>query len=100
MPDPPLPAEVAALGPPDAGSGLPRFVKFRHGDLRIATQHTNGVLTGVWVWVVEPGHETMAMSEGATRYSLSVTGKRMKLPLSDAEMIQALGQPEGRRKDY
>ena len=85
---------------PGGDAALPRVVKFGHDDLRVATQFTDGVLTGVSVWVVEPGHETMASSAGVTRYAISVDGRRVTLPLSAAEMVRALGEPAGHRKDY
>src|SRR5207247_1373573 len=97
---PPPPAEIVALVGPDWDHGLPKVVKFGHDDLRVATQHTAGELTGVWVWVVEQGHETMASSLGSARYSISIDGRRVTLPLPEAEMVQVLGAPEGRRKDY
>jgi hypothetical protein len=100
VPYPPLPAEAARLLGPQWDHGLPRVVKFGHGDLRVATQHTDGELTGVWVWVVEPGYETLACSAGATQYAISIAGRRVTLPLPEAEMIRVLGMPEGRRKDY
>jgi hypothetical protein len=100
VPYPPMPPEAAALIGPNGDAGLPRVVKYGHDDLRVATQFTDGVLTSVSVWVVEPGHETMAASPGATRYAISVDGRRVTLPLPAAEMVQALGEPEGRRKDY
>jgi hypothetical protein len=85
---------------PNGDRTLPSVVRFGLGDLRVATQLTGGQLTGVWVWVVEPGHETAAWSPGATRYSLSVNGQRIMLPITEAELIRTLGAPEGRRKDY
>jgi hypothetical protein len=100
VPYPPMPAEAAALLGPDRDQGLPQVVKFGYGDLRVATQHNGGELTSVWVWLVEPGHETMAWSAGASRYSISINGKRIPLPLPEAEMVRVLGVPEGRRKDY
>jgi len=75
-------------------------VRFGFGDLRVATQHTAGQLTGVWVWVVELGHETVAWSQGTSRYALSVHGQRITLPLTNAELVRTLGIPQGRRKDY
>jgi hypothetical protein len=104
------PEWVAAVGP-DVDRGLPKVVKYGHGELRVATQHTQGVLTGVWVLVVAPdaeriaqglppGHEHMATRVGATRYAISVGGRRITLPISKAELIQALGPPVGQRKDY
>jgi hypothetical protein len=94
-----VPEALAIVGP-DWQRGLPRVIRFGHGDLRIVTQHTDGALTSVWVGVVEPGHETMAWSAGATRYSMSVHGKRLTLPVSEVELVRTLGVPQHRRKDY
>lgn len=107
---PPAPEWVAVVGP-DVDRGLPKVVKYAHGELRIAIQHTQGVLTGVSVLVVAPdeeriaqalppGHEYMATRVGATRYAISVGGRRITLPISKAELIQALGPPDSQRKDY
>jgi hypothetical protein len=92
--------EAAALFGPNWPDDLPRVVKFGQGDLRVATQHTGGQLTGVWVCVVEPGHETVARSPGGTQYPISVNGRRLTLPLPEAELVRLLGVPESRRKDY
>jgi hypothetical protein len=99
VPYPPVPANVKALCP-GYEPVLPKVVKFGYGDLRIATQHTNGELTSVDVCVVEPGYETIAWNPGATLYSLSLDGRRITLPLSEAEMIRVMGLPADRRKDY
>jgi hypothetical protein len=107
---PPTPEALALIGP-DWEKGLPRVVKYGRGDVRVATQHTDGVLTGVWVVVVTtreeriaqglpPEHELMASRVGATRYPVSVGGRRITLPISEAELVRAMGQPDGRRKDY
>jgi hypothetical protein len=107
----PVAPEWAAVVGPDVGRGLPKVVKYGQGELRVATQHTGGVLTGVWVLVVTPleeriaqrlppGQEHMATRVGATRYAISVGGRRITLPISQAELIQALGPPDSRRKDH
>jgi len=104
------PEWVVAVGP-DVDRGLPTVAKYGYGDLRVATQHTDGVLTSVWVVVVAPdeeriaqglppGHEHMATSVGAARFAISVGGRRITLPISQAQMIQALGPPASQRKDY
>jgi hypothetical protein len=95
-----LAPEVVAFFGPDWQEGLPRVVKFGHADLRVATQHTGGQLTSVSVWVVEPGHETLASSPRGTGYSISVDGKSLTLPLPEKELIRILGAPQHRRKDY
>jgi hypothetical protein len=100
IPYPPLPAEAARLLGPDPSQGLPQVVKFGHGDLRVATQHIKGELTSVWIWLVEPGHETLACNPGAASYALGIAGRRITLPLAESEMIRVLGKPEGRRRDY
>jgi hypothetical protein len=92
--------EAVALFGPNGQEGLPRVVKFGQDDLRIATQHTAGELTSVHVWVVEPGHETMACSPVGFRYPISVDGKQLTLPLPEEELIRILGAPASRRKDY
>jgi hypothetical protein len=100
VPYPPMPPEAAALlGPNGDPKGL-GVVRFGLGDLRLATQHTDGQLTGVWVWVVDPGHETVAWSPKETQYLLSVHGQPITLPLTDAELVKTLGDPRSRRKDY
>jgi hypothetical protein len=107
----PVAPEWAAAVGPDADRGLPKVVKYGRGELRVATGHTEGELIGVWVLVMAPdeeriahglppGHEHMATRVGATRYALSVGGRRITLPMSQAEMIQALGPPDNQRKDY
>jgi hypothetical protein len=92
--------ELAALPRPHLHPKDLGIVKFGQGDLRIATQHTAGQLTSVDIWVVEPGHETVAWSPGGTRYSISVDGRRITLPLSESELVGVLGVPAARRKDY
>lgn len=47
-----------------------------------------------------PEHEHLASRVGASRYAVSVGGRRITLPMSQAEMIQALGPPVGQRLDY
>ena len=104
VPDPPMPPEWVAVAGPDRPPGLPPVVKYGRGDLRITTLHTDGVLTGVWVGMVqpglEPGHEMMASRVGEARHAVSVGGRRVTLPLSEAEMVRTFGPPTGRRKDY
>jgi hypothetical protein len=111
VPFPPPPPEWAAVAGPDPPPGLPKVVKYGHGDLRVATVHSEGVLTSVSVFVVNtkeeriahglpPEHEHMATRIGATRYPISVGGRRITLPLSQAEMIEALGPPDNERRDY
>ena len=94
-----VPEALPIVGP-DWQRGLPRVIRFGHGDLRIVTQHTDGALTCVWVGVVEPGQEMMAWSPRATPYSISVNSQRLTLPVSEAELVRALGVPPHRRKDY
>ena len=105
------PEWTAVVGRTEPAPGLPRVVKYAYGDLRVSTQHTEGALTGVWVFVVEPdevriaqgrpsGHELMARRVGATRYAMSLGGRRITLPITQAELVQAFGPPEHQRKDY
>jgi hypothetical protein len=107
----PVVPEWAAVAGPDPPPGLPKVVKYGHGDLRVATVHSEGVLTSVSVFVVNtreeriaqglpPEHEHMATRIGAMRYPISVGGRRITLPLSQAEMIEALGPPDNERRDY
>lgn len=107
----PVAPEWAAVVGPNADRGLPKVVKYGRGELRVATGHKDGVLIGVWVVIMAPdeeriaqglppGHEFMATRVGAARYPISVGGRRITLPMSKAEMIQALGPPDGERKDY
>lgn len=100
VPYPPMPPEAAALVGPNGDPNIPKVIRFGLGDFRVATQHTAGKLTGVWVWVVEPGHETPAWRPHGTRYSISVRGQWITLPLTEAELVRTLGLPQGRRKDY
>jgi hypothetical protein len=111
---PPVPMSpdwVAAIGRTQPDPGLPRVVEYGQGDLRVATRHTNGVLTGVWVVVVDPRgerppkgvpseREHMATRVGTKRFPVSVGGRRIALPISETDLVQALGPPEGRRSDY
>jgi hypothetical protein len=99
VPYPPMPAKVALVRP-NWDPKVLGIIRFGLGDLRVATQHTCGKLTGVWVWVVEPGHETLAWSPEATRYLIGVNGQRITLPLTHAELVRTLGVPDGRGKDY
>jgi hypothetical protein len=107
----PVVAEWAAVAGPDPPPGLPKVVKYGHGDLRVATVHSEGVLTSVSVFVVNtreerhaqglpPEHEHMATRVGAMRYPISVGGRQITLPLSQAMMIEALGPPDNERRDY
>jgi hypothetical protein len=107
---PPTPEALALIGP-EWEKGLPRAVKYAQGDLRVVTAHADGVLSGVWVFVViprgeliaqglPPEYELMASRIGATRYSISIGGRRICLPISEADLVRALGPPEGHRRDH
>jgi len=100
VPAPPMPREALELLGPDPIPGLPQVVKYRWDELRVALQHTEGVLMCVWVFVVEPGGEHAAFHRGTTPYPISVHGQRITLPVSEAELIDVLGSPENRRRDY
>jgi hypothetical protein len=91
------PEATALIG--EHGDDLPPVVKYGWGDLRVCPQFTDGLLTTVSVWVVGPG-EMWEHRPGAARYPISVGGRRVSLPISEAELTQALGRPADLRDDY
>jgi hypothetical protein len=100
VPYPPIPPEAAALIRDAGGEERPPVLKYGWGDLRVCPQFTDGALVSVSVWVSDPAHEAMATRAQAARYPISVGGRQIRLPLSQAELFQALGPPEGQRVHY